>query len=64
MFDAEGIKVLNPSESITENSKVLIEMKPEISKLVALKKPKTMIQRSKGKTSSEPNTFMSKFERK
>lgn len=67
MSDDKSIKVMNPSESIIEKSKVLIEIEPEtsrskvlqksepkISKLVILKKPYTMIQRLKGQRNSEP----------
>ena len=77
MRAAKSIKVLNPSESIIDKSKVLVEMEsetsrskvlqksePEISKLVVLKKPNNMVQISKGQRNSEPNTFKSKIVRK
>lgn len=77
MSNAKGIKILSPSESITEKSKVLIDIElktsrsnflqnsePEISKLVILMKPDTMIQKSKGQRNSEPKAFVSKVERK
>lgn len=67
MSDIEGIKVMNPLESITEKSNVLIEpetsrsivlqkLEPGIPKIVVLMKPDTVIQKSISQGISAPKT--------